>query len=291
MTPLEEDQQQVVLEMKEKGYDDTAIAQAREVTDAAGQVMASHFTSGYEQLAAAKRRYAGKPWLARIEGEFTGPLLSEDEADLRRTGAARYDNLNIVWTYDAVAAIRALDIPQLWVLAGDDREAPNAVTRQRLADLKRQGRPIELYLSCFRTPTMACTNSCRRRTARARSPTSRKVISASWPIGFASRTSRLTARRSDCTELGCATGRRKPAATLTHELAPVLVAFLRSVSLITFIAGTHHVAAAGQVRQGACFPAHTDGDTHEESTVRPDAGCPRGSPGADGGACPVRPGS
>ncbi len=146
MTPLEEDQQQVVLEMKEKGYDDTAIAQAREVADAAGQVMASHFTSGYEQLAAAKRRYAGKPWLARIEGEFTGPLLSEDEADLRRTGAARYDNLNIVWTYDAVAAIRALDIPQLWVLAGDDREAPNAVTRQRLADLKRQGRPIELYL-------------------------------------------------------------------------------------------------------------------------------------------------
>ncbi|RAO75165.1 alpha/beta hydrolase family protein [Dyella jiangningensis] len=146
MTPLEEDEQQVVLEMREKGYDDKAIAHAREVADAAGQVMASHFTSGYEQLAAVKQRFANEPWLHRIEGEFTGPLLAEKEADLRRTGAARYDNLNIVWRYDAVAAIRALNIPQLWVLAGDDREAPNAVTRQRLTEMKQQGKPIDLYV-------------------------------------------------------------------------------------------------------------------------------------------------
>ena len=146
MTTLEEDEQQVVLEMKEKGYDDKAIAHAREVADAAGEVMASHFTSGYEQLAELKQRFAKEPWLHGIEGEFTGPLLAESEADLRRTGAARYDNLNIIWRYDAVAAIRALDIPQLWVLADDDREAPNAITRQRLSDLKHQGKPIDLYV-------------------------------------------------------------------------------------------------------------------------------------------------
>lgn len=146
ITPLEEDQQQVVLEMKDKGYDATATDHARDVADAAGQVMASHFTAGYEQLAAVKQRYASEPWLHRIEGEFTGELLAEDEADLRRTGAPRYDNLNIIWNYDAVAAIRALDIPQLWVLAGEDREAPNAITRQRLDELKRQGKPIDLYV-------------------------------------------------------------------------------------------------------------------------------------------------
>ncbi|HET6553391.1 MAG TPA: alpha/beta hydrolase [Dyella sp.] len=146
MTPLEEDQQQVVLEMKEKGYDDASVAHAREVADAAGEVMASHFTGGYEQLAAAKRRYASEPWLHKVEGEFTGELIAEDESDLRRTGAPRYDNLNILWRYDAVAALRALDIPQLWVLAGEDREAPNAITQQRLIDLKRQGKPIDLYV-------------------------------------------------------------------------------------------------------------------------------------------------
>lgn len=146
MTPLEEDQQQVVLEMQEKGHDAAAIAKAREVTDATGAVMASHFTAGYDQLAAVKRKFANEPWLHTIEGEFTGELLAEDEADLRRTGAARHDNLNIIWNYDAMAAIRALSVPQLWVLAGDDREAPGSVTRERLIALKHEGKPIDLYV-------------------------------------------------------------------------------------------------------------------------------------------------
>lgn len=146
MTPLEEDQQQAVVEMQEKGYDAAAIARVREVTDATGAVMASHFTSGYDQLAAVKRKFANEPWLHTIEGEFTGELLAENEADLRSTGAPRYDNLNIDWHYDAMAALRALDIPQLWVLAGQDRDAPEALTRERLTTLKREGKPIDLYV-------------------------------------------------------------------------------------------------------------------------------------------------
>lgn len=146
MTPLEEDQQQVALEMQEKGYDAAAIAKAREVTDATDAVMASHFTAGYDQLAAVKRKFAKEPWLHAIEGEFTGELLAEQEADLRRTGAPRYDNLNILWNYDAIAAIRALSMPQLWVLAGDDRDAPSGETRERLVALKHEGKPIDLYV-------------------------------------------------------------------------------------------------------------------------------------------------
>ncbi|QNK00763.1 alpha/beta fold hydrolase [Dyella telluris] len=146
MTPLEEDQQQAVLEMQEKGYDAASMARVREVTDATGAVMASHFTSGFDQLAAVKRKFANEPWLHTIEGEYTGEMLAENEADLRRTGAPRYDNLNILWNYDAVAAIRALDIPQLWVIAGEDRDAPGAVTRERLTVLKRAGKPIDLYV-------------------------------------------------------------------------------------------------------------------------------------------------
>ncbi|WP_430389290.1 alpha/beta hydrolase family protein [Dyella sp. 20L07] len=146
MSPLEEDQQQVVVEMQEKGYDTAAMARAREVTDATEAVMASHFTSGYEQLAAVKRRYAKEPWLHKIEGEFTGELLADNEADLRRTGAPRYDNLNILWNYDAVGVIRSLTMPQLWVIAGEDRDAPGALTRERLNALQRQGKPIDLYV-------------------------------------------------------------------------------------------------------------------------------------------------
>jgi uncharacterized protein len=146
MTPLEEDREQVFKELREKHADDVTLAHAREVTDATGAVMASHFVSGYDQLAWVKKRYGSEVWFKDIHGEFTGRLLHEDEADLRRTGAARMDNLNILWRYDAVAAIHSLDIPQLWVIAGEDREAPGEITRERLAGMVRDGKRIDLYV-------------------------------------------------------------------------------------------------------------------------------------------------
>lgn len=146
MTPLEEDREQVFKELREKHAPPQTIADAREVTNATGAVMASHFTSGYDQLTRVKKRFGSQAWFNEINGEFTGRILRDDEADLRRTGAARMDNLNIIWEYDALAAIRALDIPQLWVLAGEDREAPGTVTRERLIDLVHAGKSIDLYV-------------------------------------------------------------------------------------------------------------------------------------------------
>jgi len=146
MSPLEEDREQVVSELRRRKYDEAAIAKARLVADAAGAVMASHFTAGFDRVAEMKRRYAGEPWLREIGGEFTGRILEGDEAELRRVGAPLLDNLNILWNYDAVGVIRALDVPQLWVIAGEDREAPGDVTRERLAALARTGRPIDLYV-------------------------------------------------------------------------------------------------------------------------------------------------
>jgi hypothetical protein len=78
------------------------VTKAREVTNAVDAVMASHFTTGCEQLAAVKRKFAGELWLHTIEGEFSGELLAEDETGLRRTGGARHDNLNIIGHYDAI---------------------------------------------------------------------------------------------------------------------------------------------------------------------------------------------
>jgi pimeloyl-ACP methyl ester carboxylesterase len=146
MSPLEEDREQVVSELRRKKYDDAAIAHARIVADAVGTVMASHFTSGYDRVAEVKQRYASAPWLREIEGEFTGHILAGNEADLRRVGPPLLDNLNIIWNYDAVAVIRSLDIPQLWVIAGEDREAPGDITRERLTALKHEGKPIDLYV-------------------------------------------------------------------------------------------------------------------------------------------------
>lgn len=144
MSPLEEDAEQVQLEIGRLGGDRAAHAAARKVTDATGAVIASHFTSGYDELAAVRKAYGAEPWFAALKGEFTGDVLAADEATLRRDGRARLDNLDIDWRYDAIGELRKVAVPQLWILAGADREAPTALTIDRLHALQREGRPIEL---------------------------------------------------------------------------------------------------------------------------------------------------
>lgn len=73
-------------------------------------------------------------------------MLRMSEADLRRVGRARFDNLELIWDYDAIAALNTLDAPPLWILAGEDREAPIEATRAKLLGLAKGGQRVELYL-------------------------------------------------------------------------------------------------------------------------------------------------
>lgn len=143
LTPLEEDAEQVFDELRRRGYDDAVLAKARVVTDATGAVIASHFTSGFAELEQVKARFRNEPWFATIEGEFTGDILKMSEAELRGQGPGKLDNLQIIWRYDAEKVLRSLRAPQLWVLAGSDTVAPNLLTRERLARLRAEGKPID----------------------------------------------------------------------------------------------------------------------------------------------------
>lgn len=143
-TPLEEDGHQVFLELREKGYGADVMAKAQEVVAATHRVMASHFETGYEELARAKQRYGNEPWMKQIKGEFTGDLLSADENDLRKNGRKIHDNLSIDWTFDSRPVIRSISAPILWILAENDRESPGNLTLERLTALQQAGRPITL---------------------------------------------------------------------------------------------------------------------------------------------------
>jgi len=150
INPLDEDAEQVATELAALGYDDATLAQARagarEVTDATGELLAAHFAAGYERLAAARQRYAHEPWFGKIKGEYTGDILALDEATLRREGRKRFDNLDIDWRYDSIGHLRAVQAPQLWVIAGADREAPPEVTVERLQRLRAEGRAIDIVI-------------------------------------------------------------------------------------------------------------------------------------------------
>ena len=57
-----------------------------------------------------------------------------------------FDNLELIWDYNAAATLRKLAVPLLWVLAGEDREAPIETTRATLSGLIATGQKIDLYL-------------------------------------------------------------------------------------------------------------------------------------------------
>lgn len=145
-SPIEEDRDQMLGEAAEAGLDASAVAAIRRLSKATARLVSSHFTRGFEDLERLRRELAGQPWLAKIHGEYSGDLLRMSDADLHRIGRARFDNLELIWDYDATAVLRRLKAPLLWVLAGEDREAPIAQTSAALKQLIVAGRPIEAYV-------------------------------------------------------------------------------------------------------------------------------------------------
>lgn len=142
VNPLEEDREEIALQMKIKHHTDAEIAHALEIADAAGVVMESNLTKGFERFDALRAKYRNAPWYKDVDGNFTGTLLPYTKAQIQ--AKAKEFNVGTSWRYDGVDVVRKLDIPQLWILGGQDLDAPSAETRRRLAALQDQGRPITI---------------------------------------------------------------------------------------------------------------------------------------------------
>ena len=144
-SPIEEDRDQVANDLREKGFGEQEITHALELAVATSRVASSHFTAGFEQLDALKRRYSAQPWYGAIKGEYTGAMLKESDADLKRVGQPLFDNVELIWDYDSAAALRLMKVPLLWIFAEKDREAPPEVTFERLSALRKEHRDITIY--------------------------------------------------------------------------------------------------------------------------------------------------
>jgi len=146
VSPVEEDREQMIDEAKAAHLGPKEMAQIDALSKATAKMAASHFVTGYEDLARVRREIGDAAWAKTIEGEYSGDMLRMSEADLRRIGQARFDNVALIWDYDAVAALKTLKVPLLWVLAGEDRQAPIAGTKPALLGLKAKGQDITVYL-------------------------------------------------------------------------------------------------------------------------------------------------
>jgi len=137
---IDEDQEAVELQLREKGYSAEDIAHALRVADAAEKVFASGLTSGFEVFDAVRNEYRTAPWYKDLRGDFTFALLPYSEAQLRARRAEF--SWGTPFYYDPMPTLRANRVPQLWILGGEDYEAPSAETRRRVESLIAIGKPF-----------------------------------------------------------------------------------------------------------------------------------------------------
>lgn len=138
---LAEDRDQVVLDLRAAGFGDAAtLRKARELTDVTGLIASSSGQRGWTELAAVRKKYETQPWWKAVKGEYSG-LVATHTREQVMAEFKKYD-YEVSWDYDPMPVLRTLKTPQLWVLGGDDIEAPSEETQKRLTALGRAGRPI-----------------------------------------------------------------------------------------------------------------------------------------------------
>jgi len=139
---LEEDRLEVAQSLRMSGYDADVLAKGEQLHRAAAKVMMSRFSEGLVELERLKAAYRSEPWFEKIGGDFTSPLTA--------TPAERMSEMQALFdfpydlAYEPLPILKALETPQLWILAGDDTEAPHEPTLAVLRQLESQGAPIEV---------------------------------------------------------------------------------------------------------------------------------------------------
>lgn len=146
VSPIDEDHEQLLDEARRMRLDAQAMAQVERLSRATATLMRSHFTQGFERLSTLRREIGNAAWALTIKGEHSGDMLRMSDPDLRRVGRARFDNLELLWDYDASGALSKLEVPLIWILAAEDREAPIARTRDLLLERQAAGHAIDAYV-------------------------------------------------------------------------------------------------------------------------------------------------
>ena len=140
ISPADEDREAIAFDMERAGFGPEIKAKAMEVADATATIVLSNFTEGYDLLEAVKRKYGQEPWFKSVRGNFTAYLLATPVETSRKDGPALLEGVPA--QYDPMPLLTHLEVPQLWILGGQDRDAPSRETARRLGALRQAGRPI-----------------------------------------------------------------------------------------------------------------------------------------------------
>ena len=129
--------------MTRRGHGPDVVAKAMDVADATAEVLISGFREGHDEVATVKQRYGDEPWFKHVRGNVSFFILEKSEAELRDLGPTLFPGAAL--DCDPMPVLRNLRTPQLWVLGGQDVDAPSGETGRRLTALaKDHAAPIRL---------------------------------------------------------------------------------------------------------------------------------------------------
>lgn len=142
VSPLDEDREAIALDMTRHGFGRAETTKALEIGKAAESIIRSGFQSGYQELAALRETFRGEPWLPYVRGNVTRLMIEMPEATLRKVGPTAFNG--VLPDYDPMPVLKTLEVPQLWILGGQDIDAPYAETFRRLRTLQADGKPVSI---------------------------------------------------------------------------------------------------------------------------------------------------
>jgi len=141
---IDEDQESIELQMREKGYPPEVITEAQEVGHAAEKLFMADFKGSYKEFDEMRAKYQKAPWYKDVQGDFTWLILPHTDKELH--AMAKDFDWHTPFYYDPMPTLRAGTTPQLWILGGEDYDAPSAETGMRIKSLIADGKPFTLAL-------------------------------------------------------------------------------------------------------------------------------------------------
>lgn len=146
---IESPAEEARLEMRQLLVDadvtDSDLANAEQLIAAAVDLVANEFNSGWEKFNTMKEMYGDSTWMVHLRGTPVDQLVSYPKFLIRLLARSRLPK-GLLWDYDSTTLLATSDTPMVWLLAQEDRSAPNEQTIAKLRAMEGDGRPIELIV-------------------------------------------------------------------------------------------------------------------------------------------------
>ena len=104
--------------------------------------------AGWDRFDELAERFAGEPWMSQLDATTIGEFLSYPNWVVRLVGPLM-SPAGLDWDYTSLAALDELarrGVPSAWLIAAEDRSAPNAFTLAELERRRAAGEPVFLRL-------------------------------------------------------------------------------------------------------------------------------------------------